>query len=261
MAEHKAGPRLKIHQLNAFAVGAKQRASQALGIMVKAFDDKAAEVLFTGVIARYEPLDADAAPADRDRPLSEKEKHLQARMTDLLPDIERAFSDQWDIMLRQDASNQVAKAPVIVNGKLLVEDAPVSWLLRMEKELETLRGVAAMIPVTDGKVTWSYDRDLRAHRSPEAWAYRLAKRPQTQLLAEATDKHPAQVRWFDEDVPVGKWYTTLVSGGWSPAYKAEVLARIGKLADAVKSAREAANAADAVDRTAAKEVFDFLLGR
>src|SRR5438132_1009448 len=58
---------------------------------------------------------------------------------------------------------------------------------------------------------------------------------------EATKEHPAQVEMYMEDVWVGTWTTTKLSGAIPAATRNAMLERVRKLLDAVKEAREEAN--------------------
>ncbi len=58
------------------------------------------------------------------------------------------------------------------------------------------------------------------------------------MKAEATDKHPAQVGVYYEDVAVGFWRTVKFSGALPAKRVGELLERVEKLQQAVKFARE-----------------------
>ena len=73
-------------------------------------------------------------------------------------------------------------------------------------------------------------------------------------------EHPAQTQLITEDVIAGSWLTIKYSGAMSAPRKKQLLARIEKLSNAVKFAREQANAMDVQDKKCGKEVFDFLFG-
>lgn len=67
---------------------------------------------------------------------------------------------------------------------------------------------------------------------------RTKKVPRNHVKAEATDKHPAQVDVYYEDVPVGYWTTVKFSGALPARRVNELLDRVEKLQQAVKFARE-----------------------
>jgi len=79
------------------------------------------------------------------------------------------------------------------------------------------------------------------------------------VLAEATDHHPAQVTVWHEDVIVGTWTTTKLSGALPASRVAELLGRVTALHDAVRHAREEANCAPARDVKIGKLILDYVL--
>lgn len=78
-------------------------------------------------------------------------------------------------------------------------------------------------------------------------------------MYQATDKHPAQTQLVQEDVIVGSWNQTKMSGAIQPQQKDMLLQRIEKLQKAVKFAREEANSVDADNVEAGKVIFDWIL--
>lgn len=74
-----------------------------------------------------------------------------------------------------------------------------------------------------------------------------------------TDKHPAQVETFDEDVIIGEWKTIKYSGAMPQKRVTEILERIGKLQAAVKFAREEANSIAVTEQKLGSTVFSYLL--
>ena len=80
-------------------------------------------------------------------------------------------------------------------------------------------------------------------------------------LYEATEEHPAQTQLITEDVIAGQWLTIKYSGAIAPPRKKQLLARIEKLSNAVKFAREQANAIEATEKKLGREVFDYLFAK
>ena len=116
-----------------------------------------------------------------------------------------------------------------------------------------------------------------AHTSPtvaaEAWAFndsancwateatrtlRTKKVPRNHVKAEATEKHPAQVEMYFEDVLVGYWTTVKFSGALPQARISELKQRVVKLSEAVKLARESANSTVVTDHKIGDRVFSYL---
>jgi hypothetical protein len=102
--------------------------------------------------------------------------------------------------------------------------------------------------------------------STDAWktepvrTLRTKKVPRNHVKAEATEKHPAQVEVYYEDIPVGYWTTVKFSGALPARRVNELLDRVEKLQQAVKFAREEANGVDVVDQRVGDSVFGYLFG-
>ena len=82
--------------------------------------------------------------------------------------------------------------------------------------------------------------------------------PRNHVKAEATDKHPAQVEVYYEDVTVGYWRTVKFSGALPGQRVNELLERVEKLQQAVKFAREEANNTEASDQKVGEKLLSYL---
>ena len=80
------------------------------------------------------------------------------------------------------------------------------------------------------------------------------------VLAEATDKHPAQVQVFQQDVVVGSWDSKRMSGALSATEHEARLDRFGKLLIAVQQARAEANEIAVTPSQAGEAVTSYLFG-
>jgi hypothetical protein len=87
---------------------------------------------------------------------------------------------------------------------------------------------------------------------------RTKKTPRNHVKAEATDKHPAQVEVYYEDVTVGYWRTVKFSGALPAQRVNEMLARVERLQDAVKFAREEANNMEVTDQKVGERLLQFI---
>ncbi len=146
--------------------------------------------------------------------------------------------------LQKDLTNQKAVANIIVDGQVIAENVPATFLLDLEDRLAGYRNIYASIPTLDIKKEWSEDTQL----GKGVWRTKHAEvKSKTEkgfdfrVLVAATDKHPAQVEKWQTDPVVGKYETTEFSGMWTSARKAEVLSRCDKLIVAVREARARAN--------------------
>jgi hypothetical protein len=207
----------------------------------------------SGISRTYQPRDEDG---DQFPPESTK---VQVSAEEVLADLAGAMTRLFDVTLTRDAANMDACADVIVDGDVtLVRQAPVPYLLWLEKELAEIRGVVTKLPVLDPAEDWSEHDGPRVHRTPVTRTVRSKKVPRNHVAAEATHEHPAQVQVYMEDVPAGDWSTVKFSGAVPAARARVIVARIGELQRAVKFAREEANAAEITDRQAGEAIFGYL---
>jgi hypothetical protein len=143
-------------------------------------------------------------------------------------------------------------------GETLLSGVPVTYLLFLEKQLAELHGFVKKLPVLDAAESWSYDSSADCYATEPVRTVRTKKVPRNHVKAEATEKHPAQVEVYHEDVVVGYWRTVKFSGALPARRINELLERVEKLQAAVKYAREDANGAEVDDQKLGRRVFDFL---
>ena len=89
---------------------------------------------------------------------------------------------------------------------------------------------------------------------------RTKKIPRNHVKSEATEKHPAQVEVYYEDIAVGYWTTVKFSGALPARRVNELLERVLALQTAVKFAREEANNTEVTDQHIGGAIFGYLFG-
>src|SRR4029453_1812160 len=82
-----------------------------------------------------------------------------------------------------------------------------------------LRSLPVLDPADDGNL----DENQGVSKSEPVPTGRTKKVPRAFEKAKATDKHPAQVEVFTEDIPVGTWTTTKLPGAFPESRKADLL--------------------------------------
>lgn len=240
---------LKLNQAIALLKGAKADAESAFTEMYHRFKKPA---LFTGISRVYNPRE------DGGEQLPAEGTKLQLRAAQELAKVKVPLARLLDRVATLDAGNQGAKANVVIDDQVILADVPVVTLLALEKKLGDFRHVLSTMPVLDPEVDWQLDEANRQYRAPEVRSIRTKKLPRNHVKAEATDKHPAQVEVYYEDAPVGDWVTTRFSGAISAARQEELLAKVSKLQEAVKKAREEANMTEVADVKIGDAVFAYL---
>ena len=171
-------------------------------------------------------------------------QEIVTTVPDKLKYMSGSFIRFWDAKLQKELANQEAKADVTVDGKEFMKSVPVTFLLSMEEELKQLRKVYDKIPTLQPGIEWKKDSQKGEHYWKTAYPivkHKTEKTIEYKIIVPATKEHPAQVKEWAEDKPVGKYSTENWSGMLSPAEKSVMLGKIDTILRAVKKARQRAN--------------------
>ena len=209
--------------------------------------------LLSGIARSYTPKDQDG-----DQLPSESTK-VQVKASEILDEVRNTLTDLFDVTATKDWGNLKATADVKVGSKVLVEAAPVTYLLWLEKQLVDLHTVISKVPTLDPTEEWEFDDAQDCYRTVPTETVRTKKIPRNHVKAEATDKHPAQVEVYHEDVVMGYWKTIKYSGALPASRVNELLRRVEQLQNAVKTAREEANSIEVQQKNVGSSIFDWLL--
>lgn len=209
--------------------------------------------LFKGLDKSYHPRaeNGDPLPADK--------KEVVTTVPQRLAWTEKTVVELLDFEATRDNTNMVAKADLEIDGVVLAKDVPCTTLLSLEKRLREIRDYYDAIPTLDLSQIWnliSGRTDLYSYGPVEQ--YRYVKQTRGVTLAEATEKHPAQVKEVTDDVMVGTYRSMHFSGQSHPGAKANFLSRIDRLIEAAKRARTKANEVDIRELKVGKAIFDFI---
>ncbi|AQZ69963.1 unnamed protein product [[Actinomadura] parvosata subsp. kistnae] len=208
--------------------------------------------LLSGISRTYQPID------DEGEQLPPESTRVQVQADEVLKGVGVALARLFDVTATKDWANCEARADVVVDGTVLLEQVPVTYLLFLEKQLTDVYTLVSKLPTLDPAETWSRDEATDTWRTDPVKTTRTKKVPRNHVLAEATDKHPAQVQVYNEDIVVGYWTKVNFSGALPQRRVNELLARVQKLQDAVKYAREEANGTEVVDKKVGERVFAYL---
>jgi len=242
-------------RLNQLLAALKQRKSTAYGQVTALHRNSQKIPLLSGIERTYQPRDDDGDH------LPGESQRVQINLQDLLHEIAKiqrpALSDQ----LAVDKTNQHASADVVIDGQVLLADVPAVSLLSLEKLLNDWATILEKLPLLDPSQEWEQDPNSPAgiYRTPPVKTVKTKKVPRNHVIAEATDKHPAQVQVYHEDIPVGDWTTIRYSGAMSPSLHADLRERLAALQAAVKHAREQANMAEVTEVSSAP-LLSYLVG-
>ena len=242
----------KLNQIIAIAAGKKSQAQKAITEAHHALQ-KSAQL--EGISRTYKPKD------DEGEQLPPEKKLVQHRAEDAIAGVSAALVELFDIVATQDQANCQAKANVVVDGTALLKDVPVTTLLFLEKQLVDLHTFVEKLPTLDPGEAWHYSPDVDYHTSEPSQTTKTRKVLKNHVKAEATKEHPAQVETYTEDVIVGYWTTIKFSGAVPARERNEMLERVRKLQEAVKSAREEANGLEVTPKKIGAPVLKYIFGQ
>lgn len=239
----------RLNQILAIEKGTKTRTQRDLTDAHHALQKQA---LLNGIARTYQP------DADDGEKLPPEATRVQVRARDMIKRTEEVLSELFDITATKDETNTIARADVVVNGKKILTSVPVTTLLFLEKQLVDIHTFVKKLPVLDPSEAWTVDSAQDCYTTEPVYTLKTKKVMRNHVRADATDKHPAQVDTYSEDVRVGSWKTVKFSGALPQKDVNELLGRVAQLQQAVKFAREEANSVEAKNRSIGKEVFQFL---
>ncbi|MEV0192088.1 hypothetical protein AB0I39_26570 [Kitasatospora purpeofusca] len=241
----------KLNQIIAVEKGVKSKSFQEL---TQAHQDLQKPPLLAGISRTYQPKDEEGEQ------LPPESTRVQIKAEDVLRATATTLTRLFDVVATKDWANTTARADVVVDGRTLVADAPVTYLLFLEKQLTDLRTFVRKLPVLDAAEAWSHDPSTDSWKTEAVRTNRTRKVPRNHVKAEATEKHPAQVEVYYEDIAIGYWTTVKFSGALPARRVNELVERVEKLQQAVQFAREEANGAEVDDRRVGDAVFGYLFG-
>jgi hypothetical protein len=241
----------KLNQIIAVEKGVK---SKAFAELSEAHHTVQKTGPLAGISRTYQPKDEEGEqlPAESTR--------VQIKSEDILRDISGTLTRLFDVTATKDWTNCVARADVVVDGRTIAAQVPVTYLLFLEKQLVDLHTFVKKLPVLDAAESWLRDDSTDSWRTEPVRTNRTKKVPRNHVKAEATDKHPAQVEVYYEDITVGYWTTVKFSGALPAKRVNEILDRVSALQTAVKFAREEANNTEVADQRVGAAVFGYLFG-
>lgn len=222
----------KLNQIIAVEKGVKTRTYSAITSINK---EAQKPDLFHGFVKKYRPQN------EMGETLPSEHKQVQKTFRHSISEFQKNMSELMQITARKDWSNTQAFGDIVLDGKIILEKVPVSYLLFLEKQLTDLKTFVGNLPTLDTGEIWTFDENQGIYQSSTTSTHRTKKVQKPIVLYDATEHHPAQTQLITEDVIVGFWDQSKQSGACPAPVKAKYLANIERLIDAIKEAREAAN--------------------
>lgn len=241
----------RLNQIIAVEKGVK---SQSFQDLTEAHHLLQKPALLAGIARTYRPKDEEGEQ------LPPESTRVQVKSEDVIRKTIEVLTKLFDVTATKDWANTRARAEVVADGRVLLEQVPATYLLFLEKQLVDIHTFVKKLPVLDAAETWEYDASADCWATEPVQTVRTKKIPRNHVKAEATEKHPAQVEVYYEDVTVGYWRTVKFSGALPAKRVNELLGRVERLQEAVKFAREAANDMEVEEQKVGERIFSYIFG-
>lgn len=241
-------------KLNQIIAIEKDIASKSHRAITEAYQQLQKPAPLTGISRSYQPKDEEGEQ------LPSESTRVQIKGEQIVTEMFSSLAKLFDITATKDYANCEAKADIVVDGVAIVRQVPTTFLLFLEKKLVDVHTFIQKLPTLDPAEEWRKDISQDVWATIPVQTTRTKKVPRNHVKAEATDKHPAQVDVFHEDIVVGYWTTIKFSGAFPVAVVNQMLERVEKLREAVKFAREEANTIQVTQQDAGDRIIAYLSG-
>ena len=244
---------MKLNQIIAVLNGNTGRKTVCQKAVTAVYQTLQKTASFVGIARAYQPCTEDGEK------FPPESKVVAANVTDLLQQARVAWTDLFDTVATQDVANTMAKADVVVDGVAIISAVPVTHLMFLEKQLTDIHTALQAIPVLSDEQTWVFSEQSNCYVTAPTETAKIKKIEKPMVMYEATKEHPAQVKITTDDIITGYWSTKHLCGAMPKQEKAKLLARILKLLDGVRKAREDANNMQVTDVKYGDAIFDYVL--
>jgi hypothetical protein len=244
----------RLNQVNALVTGKKGETQKSVTELYNIVKKKE---LFDGLERVYRPLDDQS-----NETLPPESKKVQRKAKTMLKEFAEKTTVLVDLIATQDYGNQQARADIVIEGEKtpLLIGVPVTTLLVLEKQVNDWITYVSHFHTPEASEEWSFDPQSDLLKTGAVKTMRTKKIPRNHVKQVATEHHPAQVEVYTEDVQVGTWSLVSYTGRLGGKEKNEILVRLEKLRDAIKVAREQANAIDVKMQKLGEALFAYAFG-
>jgi hypothetical protein len=241
---------MKLNQVLAIERNIKNTAMQ---VTTKLHHDVQKAELLSGFNKTYRPKN------DGEEVFPPESKRVMLRAPEVIDALKENLIKLFDITAVKDATNTLAKANVVVEGKAILQDVPATTLLFLEKQLDDLRTFILKLPVLDPSEEWIWSPGQNLFCTKPTQTTKTKKVEKVVQLAPPTKEHPEQAQIRPEDVTIGYWDTIRYSGALEAAKVKKFVTRVEALREAVKIAREEANGITALtDKKIGSDILKFI---
>ena len=243
----------KLHEVLAVEASKEKVASKLVQESVRTLGK---ENLFGGQVRRLTMLDTAEEYLN-----GEERVALTSTVDENLEYLVKPLADYWDVTLQKDSANQKAVAEIVLNGESMSIPLPATFLLGMETKLNNLRKLYEAIPTLAPGITWDVDEQERAgtfKARNDIVSFKTEKDMEFKEASRATKEHPAQIAKLERTRNTGTYTLTKWSGMLTPLDKAQRLDRLDQLLNAIKQARQRANAVTVEDAKVGENLINFI---
>ena len=243
----------KLHEVLAVEASKEKVASK---LVMESIRTLGKENLFSGSVRRLVMLDTAESYLD-----GEERVALTTTVDENIEYLTKPIADYWDVVLQKDRANQSAMSAIMVNGEAITEQLPATYLLGMETKLNNLRKLYEAIPTLAPGITWDVDEQERVgtfKARNDIVSFKTEKDMEFKEASPATKEHPAQIARMERTRNTGTYTTTKWSGMLTPLDKAERLARLDQLLNAIKQARQRANSVEVENTKIGTDLLNFI---
>lgn len=214
--------------------------------------------LFNGQVRTLTHFNSEDALSDTQEPTE-----LTTTVDENINYVVDSLAEYFDVVYQKDLTNQQAVADIVIDEQVIAADVPSTFLLGMEKKLNSLRDLYTAIPTLQPGIKWQVAENEGAgifQAANDIEQFKTKKDIDFKEVAPATKEHKAQIVQYEVVVNVGKYVTTKTSGMFTPLEKANRISRLDKILKAVKQARNRANATEVVRGKIGKSILDYING-
>jgi hypothetical protein len=213
--------------------------------------------LMEGMHGEYEAKDDDGLE------LQPEDQRVQATVKEMVDTTKEKLTQLFDATAARDFTNSsgTAKADVVVGETVLVADAPIPYLLWLDRKLDEIRAFATRIPTLSASTEWTLDNaDRGIYKSTPVVTLRQTQQAKVIPVFQPTDKHPGQAQVIQEPVVEGRWTRVKFSGAMPVSEREQILRRISNLKNAVHAAREKAKRVESLEPVIGEGVLNYIFG-
>lgn len=190
-----------------------------------------------------------------------EDQRVQATVKEMIDVTKEKMAELFDVTAARDWTNSsgMAKADVIVGETVLIPDAPIPYLLWLDRKLDELHAFATRIPTLSASTTWKPEDEERGiYKSAPVVTLRQTQQTKVIPVFQPTDKHPGQAQVVQEPVVEGRWTRIKLSGAMPVSDRERILRRIATLQNAVHAAREKAKRVESLEPVIGNGVMNYL---